>query len=175
MLEVLARHLESNRGPAGARGGRARPRGPHERLVLWTGRSPQRPGVLVRPGARGRVAAQAPLGRAPLMLSGLLAAGTVGFAAVGTLFAALLVRNRSRDVMLPLILLPLVVPVIIAGVRGTNALFQPEADLALARVWLSMLMSMQRLWLHQHLRAVSQWSMQLTHQLRQCLCCRWLS
>jgi heme exporter protein B len=82
---------------------------------------------------------QAPLLAHPLLLIGLLAAGTVGFAAVGTLFAAMLVRARSRDVMLPVLLYPLTVPVIIAGVRGTAALFQPEADEPMARAWLSML------------------------------------
>jgi heme exporter protein CcmB len=82
---------------------------------------------------------QAPLfAHAGLML-GLLGAGTIGFAAVGTLFAAMLVRARSRDVMLPLLLYPITVPVIIAGVRGTAALLQPDADEPMARAWLSML------------------------------------
>ena len=69
----------------------------------------------------------------------LLAAGTVGFAAVGTLFAAMLVGARSRDVLLPILLYPITIPVIIAGVRGTAALLQPEAEVAIARMWLSML------------------------------------
>jgi heme exporter protein B len=75
-----------------------------------------------------------------LLMVGLLAAGTLGFAAVGTLFAAMLVRARSRDVMLPVLLYPITVPVIIAGVRGTAALLQPVADLPMARAWLSMLL-----------------------------------
>jgi heme exporter protein CcmB len=74
-----------------------------------------------------------------LLMLALLAAGTVGFAAVGTLFAAMLVRARSRDVMLPVLLYPITVPVIIAGVRGTAALLQPEGGLPLARAWLAML------------------------------------
>jgi len=82
---------------------------------------------------------QAPLSDYPLLMLGLLAAGTVGFAAVGTLFAAMLVRARSRDVMLPVLLYPITIPVIIAGVRGTAALLQPEADQPMARMWLSML------------------------------------
>lgn len=82
---------------------------------------------------------QAPLFNHALLMLGLLAAGTLGFAAVGTLFAAMLVRARSRDVMLPVLLYPLTVPVIIAGVRGTAALLQPEADLPMARAWLAML------------------------------------
>ena len=75
----------------------------------------------------------------PAMLAGLILLGSLGFAAVGTLFAALLVRSRSRDVLLPIVLYPMTVPVIIAGVRGTAALLQPEADLPMARAWLAML------------------------------------
>jgi heme exporter protein CcmB len=75
-----------------------------------------------------------------LLMVGLLAAGTLGFAAVGTLFAAMLVRARSRDVMLPVLLYPITVPVIIAGVRGTAALLQTEAGgEPMARLWLAML------------------------------------
>jgi heme exporter protein CcmB len=82
---------------------------------------------------------QAPLFDHPLLMLGLLGAGTLGFAAVGTLFAAMLVRARSRDVMLPVLLYPITVPVIIAGVRGTAALLQPEADEPMARAWLAFL------------------------------------
>lgn len=84
---------------------------------------------------------QAPIGRAAGWLIAMLVTGALGFAAVGTLFAAMLVRARSRDVLLPLVLFPIVVPVIIAGVRGTNAIFLPEPDFAMARVWLAMLIS----------------------------------
>jgi ABC-type transport system involved in cytochrome c biogenesis permease component len=63
----------------------------------------------------------------------------VGFAAVGTLFAAMLVRARSRDVLLPVLLYPITVPVIIAGVRGTAALLQPAGVDPMARAWVSML------------------------------------
>jgi heme exporter protein CcmB len=81
----------------------------------------------------------APIGRAPWLLFALLATGTLGFAAVGTLFAAMLVRARSRDVLLPVVLYPIAVPVIIAGVRGTSAVFAAEPDLASAQTWLTML------------------------------------
>jgi heme exporter protein CcmB len=81
---------------------------------------------------------QAPLFRAPVLLVALLAAGTLGFAAVGTLFAAMLVRARSRDVLLPVLLYPITIPVIIAGVRGTAAIMQEGGD-PLARAWVAML------------------------------------
>ncbi len=82
---------------------------------------------------------QAPIFAHPWLMGGLLVTGTLGFAAVGTLFAAMLGRSRSRDVLLPVLLYPITIPVIIAGVRGTAALLAPEVDLAMARVWLSML------------------------------------
>jgi heme exporter protein B len=75
----------------------------------------------------------------PWLMLGLLVAGTVGFAAVGTLFAAMLVRARSRDVLLPVLLYPITIPVIIAGVRGTAALLEGDPNVAVARMWLSML------------------------------------
>jgi heme exporter protein B len=88
----------------------------------------------------------APLGRAPWMLTGLLVTGTIGFACVGTLLAAMLVRAHSRDVLLPILLYPLTVPVLIAGVRGTAAIFSlppgfppDHPDWAMAKAWLSML------------------------------------
>ena len=75
----------------------------------------------------------------PWLMVALLVTGTTGFAAVGTLFAAMLVRSRSRDVLLPILLYPITIPVIIAGVRGTAALLQAEVDIPMARAWLSML------------------------------------
>jgi heme exporter protein CcmB len=81
----------------------------------------------------------APLLAQPLLLAALLAVGTTGFAAVGALFAAMLVRARSRDVMLPILLYPMTVPVMIAGVRGTAALLQSPADTPIAVMWIGML------------------------------------
>jgi heme exporter protein CcmB len=83
---------------------------------------------------------QAPLFDHALLMIGLLAAGTLGFAAVGTLFAAMLMRTRSRDVMLPVLLYPITIPVIIAGVRGTAALLEADG-LPMARAWLAMLVA----------------------------------
>jgi heme exporter protein B len=75
----------------------------------------------------------------PVWLAGILAAGTLGFASVGTLFAAMLIRARTRDVLLPVLLYPVIVPVMIAGVRGTAALLQPEVDIAVLTFWLALL------------------------------------
>ena len=75
----------------------------------------------------------------PLLLLAVLAGGTVGFAAVGTLFAAMLVRARSRDVQLPILLYPITIPVIIGGVRGTAALLASPADEVTATMWIGIL------------------------------------
>lgn len=72
---------------------------------------------------------QVPLLARPLPMLSLLTLGTIGFATVGTLFAAMLVRARSRDVLLPVLLYPMTIPVIIAAVRGTATLLQPAPDM----------------------------------------------
>jgi len=85
--------------------------------------------------------------RHPALLLALLAAGSVGYAAVGTLFAAMLARSKSRGALLPVLLYPMTVPVIIGGVRGTAALIQPDADLAIARAWLMMVVAFDAVFL----------------------------
>jgi len=84
---------------------------------------------------------QAPMLDHPLWLFAVVLTGTLGFSAVGTLFAAMLVRARSRDVLLPVLLYPITVPVIIAGVRGTAALLQPEFEVGVVRFWLALLVA----------------------------------
>jgi heme exporter protein B len=62
-------------------------------------------------------------------------AGTVGFAAVGTLFSAMTAQLRAREVLLPVLLLPLVVPLLIAAVRLTEAALAGEPIGATAGWW----------------------------------------
>jgi heme exporter protein CcmB len=50
----------------------------------------------------------------------VVAAGSVGFASLATLFAALAVNLRAREVLLPVLLLPFAAPLVIAGVRATD-------------------------------------------------------
>lgn len=50
----------------------------------------------------------------------LLLLGTIGFTAAGTLFSAMSVRTRARDLMLSVVLFPLVAPALVAGVVGTR-------------------------------------------------------
>lgn len=55
-------------------------------------------------------------------LAGIVALGSLGLCSVGTLFAAIAVRTRFREVMLPLLLLPLLVPILSGSVRATSDL-----------------------------------------------------
>jgi len=54
-------------------------------------------------------------------LVAVLGLGNVGFASLATLFAAVATRTRAREVMLPLLLLPLLVPLLIGAVTATRA------------------------------------------------------
>jgi heme exporter protein B len=62
------------------------------------------------------------LGPALPALPGVLLLGDVGVALIGTLVAALAVRTRARDLLGPLLALPLLVPVVIGGARATAPL-----------------------------------------------------
>ncbi len=64
-----------------------------------------------------------PLGPALPDLLVVLALGDLGVAVIGTLVAALAVRTRARDLLGPLLALPLLVPVVIGGARATAPLF----------------------------------------------------
>jgi heme exporter protein B len=63
---------------------------------------------------------------------------TLGFSAVGTLFSALAVNIRARDIMLPVLFLPVVVPVIVSAVKATAPVLagNPWGDEA---VWLQIM------------------------------------
>lgn len=64
----------------------------------------------------------------PIVTSGMLpivALGTLGIAVIGTLFSAVAANTRGREVLLPLLVFPLIVPVVVAAVRATQALVRP--------------------------------------------------
>jgi len=48
-------------------------------------------------------------------------AATIGFATVGTLFSAIAAHTRAREILLPLLFLPIVLPIIIGAVTSTGA------------------------------------------------------
>jgi heme exporter protein B len=62
------------------------------------------------------------LGPALPDLPGVLALGDLGIALIGTLVAAIAVRTRARDLLGPLLALPLLVPVVIGAARATAPL-----------------------------------------------------
>jgi heme exporter protein B len=73
----------------------------------------------------------------PLLLA-TAALGTLGFAAVGTLFSAMAANTRARDVLLPLLVFPICVPVVIAAVEAT-ALTLSGSPVAAGLRWLGLL------------------------------------
>ena len=58
--------------------------------------------------------------------------GTVGFAAIGTLFAAMTAQARARELLFPVLLLPVLVPVLLGTVKATEAVLlrEPLVDVA---------------------------------------------
>lgn len=54
--------------------------------------------------------------------------GTVGIASVGTLFSAMAAATRARELLLPILVFPLIVPIVIASVRATGALMMVTAN-----------------------------------------------
>jgi heme exporter protein CcmB len=73
----------------------------------------------------------------------LLGLGTIGFAAAGCVFSAALLRSRSRDVLLSTLLYPIIVPIVIAGARGTAQLLDVTTpDLEGAAFWTQFLFAL---------------------------------
>jgi heme exporter protein B len=68
----------------------------------------------------------------------VVALGTLGLAAVGTLFAAMTAHVRAREVLFPVLLLPVQVPVLLATVKATEALLAGEPLGAVAH-WVKLL------------------------------------
>jgi heme exporter protein B len=70
---------------------------------------------------------------------GVLALADVGIAVVGTLASALAIQTRARDLIAPLVALPLLVPVVIAGARATSPLLLEAGADPLPGKWLAVL------------------------------------
>lgn len=74
----------------------------------------------------------------PLCLVMLL--GTFGFSAVGTLLSAISVNTRAREILLPILLFPVSIPILMAAVKSTNQLLQNNS-IAEAIPWLKILIA----------------------------------
>jgi heme exporter protein B len=80
------------------------------------------------------------LGHALPALALVFALGTIGFAAVGTLFAAMTAHVRAREVLFPVLLLPVQVPTLLGAVKATEAALAGEPLSAVAP-WLQLLVA----------------------------------
>jgi heme exporter protein B len=74
----------------------------------------------------------------PLLVAVVLLAD-FGIAIVGAMLASIAVNTRARDLLLPLLLLPLMVPVIIAAAAGTEPLLSIPVDTSESGKWLAVL------------------------------------
>ena len=72
---------------------------------------------------------------------------TVGFATVGTFFAAIAAQTRSREILLPVLFFPVIVPVIIAAVEATALALQGGPMLPVWTRWLPLLVVFDALFL----------------------------
>ncbi len=76
-----------------------------------------------------------------LFQPGLLAVillGSIGYVTVGTLLASMSVQTRTRDMLLPILLFPLVIPVLIAAVKACGGFLQ-GAEMSEIMPWINLL------------------------------------
>jgi heme exporter protein B len=76
-----------------------------------------------------------------LFIPGLLLVillGSIGYVAVGTLLSSMAVQTRTRDVLLPILLFPLIIPVLIAAVKGSTGFLQGAASIDILP-WINLL------------------------------------
>ena len=71
----------------------------------------------------------------------IMGLGTFGYGIVGTALAASLLRARTRDVLLAIVIYPVIVPVIMGGVKATTAILQPDMSVAEFELWARILLT----------------------------------
>jgi heme exporter protein B len=79
-----------------------------------------------------------PYGAIPELIA-VLALANIGIAIVGTLVAGIAIRTRARDLIGPLLTLPLLVPVVLAASEATAPLLAADGALALPGRWVAVL------------------------------------
>jgi heme exporter protein B len=67
-----------------------------------------------------------PIWTVVLPLSAVLFLGTLGFVTLGTFYAAMASRLRAREVLLPLLLFPMLIPLLVAAVQATGAILDGD-------------------------------------------------
>ena len=80
------------------------------------------------------------------LLLATVALGTLGFAIIATFYAALTADLQARESLLPVLMFPVVVPVLLASVRATDAVVR-VADLPLAASWVELLVGFDLVYL----------------------------
>jgi heme exporter protein B len=71
-------------------------------------------------------------------LIGVILLGCIGYSAIGTLLAAMAVQTRTRDILLPILLFPVIFPLLLSAVKASGAILQglPWADYS---AWVNLL------------------------------------
>ncbi len=57
-------------------------------------------------------------------LLGVILLGSIGYATVGTLLSSMAVQARTRDILLPILLFPVILPVLVAAVKASSGILQ---------------------------------------------------
>jgi heme exporter protein B len=65
--------------------------------------------------------------------------GTYGFSVLGTLFSIISVKSKTREVMLPILLLPLIIPLVLASIQSMNIFIKGE-NIEESYKWLQLLL-----------------------------------
>lgn len=76
--------------------------------------------------------------QAALPLAGILLLGTFGFVTLGTFYAAMASRVRAREVLLPLLLFPMLIPLLVGAVEATTAMLAGDV-MGDSRVWVRLM------------------------------------
>lgn len=73
-----------------------------------------------------------------LPVAGIIFLGTVGFVTLGTFYAAMASRVRAREVLLPLLLFPMLIPLLVGAVEATTALLAGDV-MGDSKTWVKLL------------------------------------
>jgi heme exporter protein B len=69
---------------------------------------------------------------------GVILLGSIGYTAVGTMLSTMTVQTRTRDMLLPIMLFPVIIPVLVAAVKASSGFLQ-SAEMAEILPWLNIL------------------------------------
>lgn len=67
--------------------------------------------------------------------------GTLGFATVGTLLGAVAANTKTSEILLPLILFPIIIPILIASVKATGLILVDSSQVEQLATWIRLLIA----------------------------------